>query len=160
MTKREKLEHILKYSGSTEISIRRISNTLYRIGYCCQCGSCCKNIDIQVRISANVETWLAGYGITVKKEENIYETEEENKNIDYTALISIPVQCKYLKQVDNCYTCENYNARPAICQAYPKSPSKWPTCTYVFVEEEELKWFLDKYNKEQKDGKKEIRFHN
>ena len=161
MNKKQKLQNIIEYDGDTEVTVDRMTNTMYRVGYCSQCGSCCKCIDIQVRVSPNVIHWLDGYGVKVKKLNPVYEASEiEEESKDYAALISIPITCIHLIQKDNFCTCGRYEERPSLCKLYPRNPSKWPTCTYVFVNEDELNWFLKEHTEywSQKDGKtKEIR---
>jgi Fe-S-cluster containining protein len=55
------------------------------------------------------------------------------------------------------HTCKIHNNRPVICKLYPRKSSKWPTCTFVFLGDDEMKWFINEW--EKKHGKeKKIKF--
>lgn len=164
MNKNQKLKHIVNYGGN-DVEVTRITNVLYRVGYCSRCGSCCKNIDINSRVSEYVIEWLKGYGVGIQLKDNIFESPDERSKYEYSATLSFPITCTYLKHElvkslnaeQNVYTCERYKDRPAVCKLYPRKSSKWPTCTFVFINDEEMKWLISEW--EKKHGKeKKIKF--
>jgi len=164
MNKNQKLRNIIEYGGD-DVEVTRITNTLYRVGYCSRCGSCCKNIDISSRVSEYVIEWLKGYGVGVQVKDNIFESPDERSKYEYSATLSFPITCKHLDEVRaevdkkaTCLcTCKRYKDRPAVCKLYPRKTSKWPTCTYVFLDDDNMKWFVSEW--EKKHGKeKKIKF--
>lgn len=148
-----------------EPEVHRMTNTIYRVGYCSQCGACCKNIDIDSQVSENVADWLKGYGIKIKRHKAEFADPEDESTKTFSVTLSFPISCTHLKLQHyegntKVYRCEKYNERPSICRIYPTKQSKWTTCTYTFLNTEELTWFSNEYTKywEQKNGtKKEIK---
>ena len=163
MNKNQKLRKIIDYGGE-EVEVTRITNVLYRVGYCSRCGACCKNIDINSRVSEYVIEWLKGYGVTVQIKDNIFESPDERSKYEYSATLSFPITCKHLvdepiteQRPESVYTCTIHKERPAICKLYPRKSSKWATCTFVFLDDNDLNWFIKEW--EKKHGKeKKIKF--
>lgn len=191
MNKIQKLRKILDYGGD-DVEITRITNEIYRVGYCSRCGSCCKNIDIVSRVSDHVVDWLKGYGVGVQIKDNIFESPDSRSKYEHSATLSFPITCKHLStSLSNdgiaieptlgniresnpevviplpnnadipapiiIHTCNIHNNRPAICKLYPRKSSKWPPCTYVFVNDGDMQWLINEW--EKKYGKeKKIKF--
>jgi Fe-S-cluster containining protein len=163
LNKHNTINKIIQYEGT--IDVHRLSNTIYRVGFCSRCGCCCRNIDILTRVSGNVIDWLSGYGIKITTKTPIFDrsSDGESEPIEFAAQLNIPITCNYLIQDETTqqHACTRYQNSPLICQGYPRSQSKYPTCTFVFLKEDEFEWFVTEYNKywEAKNGtKKEIHF--
>lgn len=163
MNKNQKLRTIIDYGGD-DAEVTRITNVLYRVGYCSRCGCCCKNIDINSRVSEYVIEWLKGYGVSVQVKDNIFESPDERSKYEYSATLSFPMTCQHLGEErpvehrhESFHVCKIHKDRPAICKLYPRKSSKWPSCTFVFLDDNDLKWFINEW--EKKHGKeKKIRF--
>lgn len=161
MNKNQKLRKIIDYGGD-DVEATRITNVIYRVGYCSRCGCCCKNIDIGTRVSEHVIEWLKGYGVTVQVKDNIFESPDERSKYEYSATLSFPIKCQHLDEIwtqvegeaVGVHTCKTHKDRPAICKLYPRKSSKWATCTYVFLADNDMQWLLNEWEKKHGQEKK------
>jgi len=140
-TTQDKLNILL--NSENEIEIKRLDNRMYRVGFCSRCGSCCKEININTLASDTVMDWLAGYGIKCRVRPKKFLGLDEDRAEAHSITMSIPITCKYLSEDGEVTTCTRHENRPAICQFYPRKPSKHPNCTYLFLNTEQLQVFLE-----------------
>lgn len=101
--------------------------TLRRIGTCLTgCGLCCVGPTLPVPtawLTPDVEYWLAGYGIDVRRRGETLTTVRVSNR-----------QCNHLQQDKSC---GRYATRPEVCKAWPHSPANLNNverCGYSFEE--------------------------
>lgn len=158
MGKAAKLRHIIE--SEIEPEIVRIGNTRYRVGFCSQCGACCKYVHMDTKGPQVAIDWLELHNVRVTKIGDIKSDPREEAR-EFTLSLAFPCQCKALKLDEDTskYHCDIYEERPVVCKMYPKTYTGFATCTYVFVSDEELNKFARDYTKywREKHGKeKEI----
>ena len=135
MGKTAKIKELIK---QTSLEVIRLGNKRYRVGYCCQCGECCKSINMDTKGTKEAIRWLKLHGVRVSVIGDIKKDPREEAR-EFTLSISLPCQCEKLRQIaDNKYTCTIYEDRPVICEYYPKQYTGYKTCTYMFLDDEEL----------------------
>jgi len=137
-----------------EVSLTQIKPNLWRFGFCCRCGMCCKSITIRSSVSKQAEEWIKHHGVTVKIMPSRYELADnqcQNLSVQESygqpCLLTFPLPCERLIEIaDGRYSCTIYKERPAICIRYPEEETGYRQCTYVFLDKEEkdgLKGVID-----------------
>jgi Fe-S-cluster containining protein len=123
LNKHATINSIIQYEGT--IDVHRLSNTVYRVGFCSRCGCCCRNIDILTRVSGHAIEWLSGYGIQITTKTPIFDRSSvtDIEPIEFAAQLTIPITCSYLTQDETSqqYACTKYKTSPLICKNYPRS---------------------------------------
>jgi Fe-S-cluster containining protein len=156
-TTTEKIQYIL--DSDNPIEIKRITNKKYRVGFCGRCGSCCKLIEINTTASDSVLDWLTGYGIKCTVHPQMFVSPDTPKAQNHSITMSIPITCTHLQTEDSSpdrmissqtYYCDRHDKLPGICAVYPKAPSKHPSCTYVFFDDQQLEAFNSKLKEWEK----------
>ena len=154
------LRHLIEYEGD-DLYLTRISNTQYRIGYCCNCGKCCNSLSIISRVSHNTKELVKLHGIDVKIIKGII-TDPGQEPTEFSAELTLPLPCKNLiVSSDGSSRCSDYKGRPAVCKMYPRNNVPYLECTYTFCNVKVTNWFIEEHKKywENKDGQaREIKY--
>ena len=144
MGKQARISEIIK--SEKDIEVIRCGNTKYRVGYCSQCGECCQSINMDTKGSKTAIDWLELHNVKVTTIGAITKDPREEAT-EFTLSISLPCPCKELKYITPLkhFRCNIYKDRPVICQMYPKQTIGYKTCTYMFLNTEELEKFSQEY---------------
>jgi Fe-S-cluster containining protein len=144
MGKTNKLQDLIH--SDRDIEVVRVSNERFRVGYCSQCGACCKTINMDTKGTQVAIDWLTLHNAKVSIIGKI-ERDPREEAKEFTFSVSFPCQCSALVYDDSNqnYTCNVYNDRPIICKMYPKNYTGYKTCTYNFINAEELNIFSKEY---------------
>jgi len=143
MGKTAKIKELIRYEKPIEVV--KLTNEKYRVGFCSRCGACCKTINMDTKGSEAAIEWLKLHGVKVTILGGIKTDPREEAN-EFTLSISLPCQCTELAldEEQKCI-CQVYEDRPIICKYYPKQYAGFQTCTYMFLNTEELNKFAADY---------------
>ena len=94
-------------------------SSLKRAGLCRQCGNCCRDFIIDVRIGDVTDYEFADYLQWINCHENVQADIKNFKSRDVELLIRSP--CKYLiDNGDGTFSCGIQDSKPEICRRYPE----------------------------------------
>ena len=162
MNKHVRMQQLIEFEGDFEVV--RIKDKLFRVGYCSLCGACCQTVGITSRGSKDAIEWIELHNIKVGLVGAIVQDSREQAT-DFTINLTFPCPCKELEFIEKegRYRCNNYTDRPGICKGYPRKPTNHKSCTYIFLDQDDLNWFTKEYTKywrEQHGQEKKIRLIN
>ena len=128
-------------------------------GKCKQCGKCCKNIQLDLKVDTES---LLKINLNEIRDDLILRHIKNNPHLDFSKSVCLNVdmdkdsvvmriygiECRALKKRKGKYFCSIHKNKPSICERYPQPTSRLlKGCGYKEVEEDEKKQKKARKNK-------------
>jgi len=111
----------------------KFAPNLYRIGYCCRCGTCCKMRDVYIPTEDDNNP-------LIRKTHPVSSIMPDGQTAWMNKEKTI---CRNFIIKDGIPKCIHYPIRPKRCSEFPKYRITQPEkCTYTFIGLEEYRYFL------------------